>query len=308
MKYIYGTKEVTQYKSSVVVLGNFDGVHLGHQKLFEVAKNVGNFEDLQVVALSFYPHPTWVLGGNPKALIMSRRDRKEKLKSLGIDVFIEYPFTKEFAFIDPDYFFEKILVNELKAKAVVVGTNYFFGRNKKGDAAYMKKLGEQYGVKIDTVDTIKKYDQIISSTHIRQLILQGDMERAAEFLGEPYSIIGTVIHGKKLGRTLGFPTINIIADTERVYPPNGVYATTIMIHGKIYQGITNVGYNPTVEGKIKMIETYIFDFDEVIYGVEVKVSFHHFIRSEQKFGSIDALREQLIEDKQVGRNLLKKIK
>ncbi|MGL4344594.1 MAG: bifunctional riboflavin kinase/FAD synthetase [Cellulosilyticaceae bacterium] len=306
MKYIYGTKEVTQYKSSVVVLGNFDGVHLGHQKLFEVARREASYHHLQVIALSFYPHPTWVLGSNPKALIMSRRDRKEKIKSIGIDVFIEYPFSKQFAVIEPETFFKTILVDQLKAKAVVIGTNYFFGCNKKGDVAYMEQLGEKYGIEICAVDTIKEEELVVSSTYIRQLIVQGDMKRAALLLGAPYSIIGTVVHGKKLGRTLGFPTINIIADTERVYPPNGVYATTVTVHGNVYKGITNVGYNPTVEGKVKMIETHIFDFDEVIYGVEVKVAFHQFIRTEQRFGSIDALKEQLIEDKSVGKSILKK--
>lgn len=306
MKYIYGTREVTQYRSSVVVLGNFDGVHLGHQRLFEVAKEVATTYHLQEVALSFYPHPTWVLGSNPKALIMSRRDRKEKLRTLGIDVFIEYPFTKQFAGIEPETFFKEILMGQLRAKAVVVGTNYFFGCNKRGDVTHMRELGEKYGIEICAVDTIKEDEVVVSSTYIRQLILQGDMERAAELLGEPYSIIGTVVHGKKLGRTIGFPTINVIADTERIYPPNGVYATTITIQGEVYEGITNVGYNPTVAGKIKMIETYIFDFDEVIYGVEVKIAFHHFIRTEQKFSGIDALKAQLVEDKQTGLRLLKK--
>ncbi|MHC1750529.1 MAG: bifunctional riboflavin kinase/FAD synthetase [Cellulosilyticaceae bacterium] len=305
MRYIYGTTEITQMQKSIVVLGNFDGVHLGHQKLFEVAKQKAKQTEFQIVALSFYPHPTWVVGNNPKPLLMSRRDRKNKINSVGVDVFIEYPFDEVFAAISADDFFKNILIDALKAEVVIVGSNYYFGKNKQGDIHYMTRLGEQYGVEVCIVNTVKCNGQDISSTHIRQLVVDGQIEEVNNLLGHPYTIIGNVIHGKKLGRTIGFPTINVIADPQRAYPPNGVYATIVKVYNKHYMGITNIGVNPTVNGKHKIIETYIMDFDKSIYGEEVEICFYTFIRHEQKFPSIEALALELEKNKIVARRYLK---
>lgn len=305
MQYIYSTTQIAQRKESVVVLGNFDGVHIGHQRLFDLAREKADHLNLQVVALSFYPHPTWVLGSHPKPLIMSRKDKKNKLKAIGVDVFIEYPFDIKFANISPDIFFSEILVKQLKARVIVVGSNYYFGKNKKGDIGYMKKLGQQYNAEICVVNTIKTKGAVVSSTHIRNLVEMGAVQEVGKFLGHPYTIVGTVVHGKKLGRTLGFPTINIIADPDRVHPPNGVYATSVKVYDKEYMGITNIGYNPTVNGSQKMIETHIFNFDESIYGTEVEVSFYAFIRPEKKFASLDELVAQMMLDKEKARFLLK---
>ena len=301
MKYTCETTEVMLDHESIVVLGNFDGVHRGHQKLLNVALSKAKSEKRLAVALSFYPHPTWVLGNHPKPLIMSRLDRKHKIKAMGMDVFIEYPFTKAFAAITPEDFFKSILVDKLRAKCVVVGQNYYFGKQKQGDVNYLRVLGEKYDVEIVAVDTVELNQQVISSTHIRGLIQEGKMEAAAEELGHPYTVTGRVVHGKKLGRTMGFPTINIIADPDRIYPPNGVYASKIKVYNQIYLGITNVGYNPTVKNNVKMIETNIFDFDKMIYGEEVEVDFYTFIRSEKKFDSLEALFNQIEKDKGIAK-------
>lgn len=304
MRYICGSTDIQITGESVVVLGNFDGVHKGHQRLLHEAKQQARDKDLLAIALSFYPHPTWVLGNNPKPLVMSRQDRKHQMKIEGMDVFIEYPFTIEFSHISPEVFFKNVLVEELHAKVVVVGSNYFFGKNKIGNAKYMQELGQKYNVEILVVDTVKKDGQIISSTHIRQLISEGKMEQAESFLGHPYMVIGTVVHGKKLGRTIGFPTINMIAEPSRIHPPNGVYATTVKVYNQEYMGITNVGYNPTVGSTNKMIETHILNFSGEIYGEEVEVAFHKFIRPEKKFNNVEELSQQIAKDTEIGQNFL----
>lgn len=298
MQYICGKSHIQVERNSVVALGNFDGVHRGHQRLLEMALSVAHEKKLLAVALSFYPHPTMVLGKSPKPLVMSRRDRKNKMMEIGMDVFIEYPFTKSFASISPKVFFEEILLDQLHAKTIVVGSNYYFGKDKKGDINFLKMMGDLHEVDICVVDTVEDNGQVISSTHIRELIQQGKMEKAEELLGHPYTIIGSVVHGKKVGRHIGFPTINLIADPDRVYPPNGVYATIVRVCNKLYMGITNIGYNPTVGGQQKMIETHIFDFEQEIYGEEVEVMFYKYIRPEQKFSGIDALSAQIAIDKE----------
>lgn len=296
MEYIYGTRDVSQNENSVVVLGNFDGVHRGHQRLLQVAMQQGKMKQLKMIVFSFYPHPSWVIGNHPKPLIMSRRDKKQIVKSLGMDTLIEYPFTKAFASISPETFFEEILIGQLKAKVLVVGENYYFGRNKAGNPEYLKELGIKHGVEVCVVPAVKYEEQMISSTTIRNLIIEGNIELANEMLGHPYMIVGNVMAGKQLGRTIGFPTINLIADPDRIYPPNGVYATKVTVYNKEYLGMTNIGYNPTVNGTKKMIETHIFDFDEEIYGETVEIRFYHAIRKEQKFQNIEALQQQIEKD------------
>lgn len=304
MQYVCGESNIQIPKNSVVALGNFDGVHRGHQKLLETALQKAKQMELLTIALSFYPHPTMVLGKSPKPLVMSRRDRKNKMTEMGMDVFIEYPFTKDFANISPRTFFEEILMKQLKAKVIVVGSNYYFGKDKEGDTYFLKMMGELHGIDVCILDTVEEDGQVISSTHIRQLIQKGDMKKAEALLGHPYTIIGSVVHGRKLGRTIGFPTINIIADPDRVYPPNGVYATLVKVYNKYFLGITNIGYNPTVGGKQKMVETHLFDFSEDIYGEEVEIMFYHHIRPEEKFSGIEALSEQIRLDKEKARFML----
>ncbi|MBP3889166.1 MAG: bifunctional riboflavin kinase/FAD synthetase [Cellulosilyticum sp.] len=298
MQYIDQAANITRQRECVVVLGNFDGVHKGHQKLFEVARYEAQKRGLETVVFSFYPHPTWVIGNNPKALLMSRRDKKRMVQHLGMDVLVEYPFTKDFASISPEEFFKDTLIEKLKACVVVVGSNYYFGKNKVGNPSYLKSLGKIYDIDVKVVEAVMRKDQMISSSQIRRLVTNGRIEAANEMLGHPYMIVGNVMQGKQLGRTIGFPTINIVAEPDRVYPPNGVYATKIKVYSNTYLGMTNIGYNPTVNGERKMIETHIFDFNEILYGQEVTIEFYTFIRPEQKFDGLEALQSQISKDKE----------
>ncbi len=297
MQYIYGTTDIKQRENSIVVLGNFDGVHRGHQKLFEVAIKKAKEEGLQIVVFSFYPHPSWIIGNAPKPLLMSRREKEETIKNFHIDILIEYPFTREFASVSAEKFFVDVLMKQLKAKVIIIGSNYYFGRNQEGNQYYLYQLGQKYQCKVCVVDTLKIDSKTISSSTIRDLIVKGDIQTANTLLGHPYMITGQVIQGKMLGRTIGFPTINIKTESDRIYPPIGVYATKIIVYNEEYWGMTNIGYNPTVNGTDKMIETHIFDFNEQLYNQEVKIYFYDFMRPEQKFASLDLLTEQLGRDK-----------
>ena len=297
MQYIYGTTNIKLLKETIVILGNFDGIHIGHQELFQVAKNTAQTKGLKTVLFSFFPHPTWVLGNSPKQLLMSREEKRKKIEDLGIDIYVEYPFSMEFSQITAEAFITDILLKKLNGKAVVIGDKYFFGKNKEGNISYMHKLGGKYNFDVFVVKEIKEDNNTVSSTYIRDLILNGEINKASELLGHLYTVSGIVTKGKQLGRTLGFPTINIIPEQIKVLPPNGVYITKVWISGKVYNGISNVGYNPTVNGDIKKVETYILDFCEDVYGKEASVGFVNYIRPEIKFASLDELEGQLRKDK-----------
>lgn len=298
MQHIYNTTNIIRSHQSVVILGNFDGVHIAHQKLFKVAQLEAESRNLQTIVFSFYPHPTWVIGKHPKSLLMSREDKKKMIQKMNIDVLIEYPFTIQFANIEPEAFFKEILIEKLKTQVLVVGSNYYFGKDKKGNPELLKTLGRHYGVTVHVVEAVMQEKRAISSSRIRELILDGAIEKANHLLGHPYKITGEVIKGKQLGRTIGFPTINIVATKDRVYPPNGVYATKVKVYSKTYMGMTNIGVNPTVAGERKMIETHLLDCNEDLYGAQAEVYFYHFIRPETKFETLDGLKEQIIEDKE----------
>ena len=308
MQYIDGAAEIKRHNESVVVLGNFDGIHKGHQKLFEVAKSEAYNKGLETIVFSFYPHPTWVIGNKRKSLLMSREDKKQTIENLGLDVLVEYPFTKEFASQSPEAFFVEILVKKLNARVLVVGSNYYFGKNKAGNIEFLKKMGMQYDVQVHVVEAVMLEEQMISSSKIRELVQKGKIEEASRMLGHSYRVVGKVEQGKKLGRTLGFPTINLIAQPDYVYPPNGVYATLVKVYSKTYLGMTNIGFNPTVSSERKMIETHIIGFNESIYGEKVEIEFYHFIRPEKKFADIEGLRKQLLSDKEYVQHFFEEVR
>ncbi len=295
MIHLYNTYDIEQDEPTVVVIGNFDGVHRGHQKLFEVAKE--NSEGLRVVALSFTPHPSWVVSNDPKQMIMRTSDKRKKLEKLGVDVYIQYPFDLAFSKTDPEVFFEDILIKQLKAKVVVVGQDYHFGKEQQGNIEYLQGFADKFNVRLCTVKKVIVDGEPISSTKIRKLIIAGNLKEARELLGEDYVVSGSVVEGKKLGKKIGFPTANILAREGVLYPPNGVYATKVRVKNKSYLGITNIGYNPTVGGVSKTIETNLFDFDEDIYNEHMVVTFFEHLRPEKTFSGVPELIDQITSDK-----------
>ncbi len=286
--------DVEQSCPTVVTLGNFDGVHMGHRKLIETATEYAKKENLKSVVFTFSPHPMFIFGNRENcALIMSPKEKEMTIKAMGVDTYIEYPFDREFASMSPEDFAVEIVFKKLKCKVLVVGYDYRFGKMNKGDSYLLEKLGKEYGVKTVFVPKVIYENERVSSTKIRECLVNRDVEGANRRLTIPYHIYGRVSEGKKLGRKLGFPTVNILAHEDKLFPPNGVYATVTLYAGELYYGMTNVGYNPTVNGKHKTVETNLFGFDRVIYGENILTFFFKWLRDEQKFPGVDALREQL---------------
>lgn len=296
MKYIHDSTEISRDKECVVVLGNFDGIHVGHQKLLQEARNIARNSNIEVVAFSFYPPTTWVVSSNKKKLIVSREEKVKLMKFYGVDTFIEYPFDLTFSKITAEEFFQKILMKRLKAKSIVIGENYHFGAGGEGSSEYLMHLGKNNRINVNIVSTVKILDKVVSSSAIRSYITEGNIELVNKMLGRNYSVEGEVMHGKQLGRTIGFPTANLSTDENRIYPPNGVYASSIDIQDKSYLGITNIGMNPTVSGENKVIETNIFDFSGDIYNKSIKVNLYKHIRYEKKFNSLEELKCQILQD------------
>lgn len=291
------TTEIKQKVPTAVTLGNFDGLHMGHRSLINIMKRKAEEQGLKSVVFSFFPHPMFVFGTNStsRALIMSREEKKDAISKMGVDCYVEYPFTAEFASTEPEEF-AKMFFEKLNCKVLVVGFNYHFGKKAKGNHELLEKIGKEYGVEVICVPSVNFLEERVSSTRIRKALLNAEMDLADKLLTVPYFVYGEVVHGKRLGRTIGFPTMNVAAEETKLFPPNGVYATKTEIDGKTYSSMTNVGVAPTVNGTDKVVETNVFDFDGDVYGKYVKVSFFEFLRPETKFSSVDCLKEQLKKD------------
>ncbi len=308
MKFITGTKDI-QLECSAVALGKFDGLHKGHQLLIEKIK-MYKAQGMRAVMFTFDFHPKALFSGKTPELIFTREERKNWAEKMGVDVLIEYPFNQEVASMEPEVFIEEILKKQLDAKAIVCGEDFKFGHNRRGDVALLKKVGSQYGFIVDAcqklqveVATIedgqsKKQMQDISSSLIRDAIRRGDMEFAADLLGAPYSVSGTVVHGKKIGRTIGMPTANLVPDKVKIMPPNGVYSSKTIVGPYEYHSVTNIGVNPTIaDNNAKRVETYVYDFDANLYGENIEVQLFKFQRAEMKFENLEHLKNQIYKDK-----------
>jgi|SRR3954471_12043494 len=287
-------------KNPIVTTGTFDGVHLGHQKLIARLKDVAREEKGETVLLTFSPHPRMVLfpDDNELKLLNSLAEKTELLEKYGVDHLIIYPFTKEFSRLTSIEFVRNILVNSIQTKRLVIGYNHHFGRNREGSFEHLKEYGPLYGFEVEEIPA-KDIDHIqISSTKIRNALLIGDVKTANTYLGHEYTLTGTVVKGKQLGRTIGYPTANLLVnDQYKLIPGDGVYAVKIKHKNSYYGGMLNIGNNPTVEGKGKSIEVNIFDFDKVIYGDEATIYFIERLRDEVKFKNLEELKEQLAKDK-----------
>lgn len=313
MIYISGTKDF-KLSNTAVALGKFDGLHRGHQKLFERIKSCREAGMISVM-FTFDFHPNNLLDGRTQQLIYSHEERRIIAERLGFDVLIEYPFTQETAHMSPEEFIRDVLVEHLGAQFVVVGDDYRFGFRRAGDVRLLESMSMLLGYK--TVICSKETDEIpagfdgndrsecreISATLIRKAIEKGELELANRLLGRPFGIIGEVVHGREIGRTIGMPTANLIAPAEKLLPPNGVYYSKTIIFGKSYKSVTNVGHNPTVaQNGGKRIETYVYDFSGNLYGKSIEVDLYHFGRPERKFADIDALQKQMHQDGEDSKN------
>jgi len=288
----------------VVTLGNFDGVHLGHRKIFELLKEEARECGATAMVITFYPHPLKII--NPQKappLIASLDERLQLIKSCGIDFIACIPFTETFAGWSPERFVQEILVDELDVTRVLVGEDFRFGKGRKAGLNFLRKSGESHGFHVHRIEPVQIHDQEISSTRIRQAILKGHVRKAATMLDRPYNITGTVVHGEHVGRTLGFPTANIETQAELI-PANGVYAVNALCEGENLSGVANLGVKPTFSGKKFTIEINIFNFDKDIYGKSLQVDFIERIRDERPFPNVQTLIQQIQKDCDQARKIL----
>ena len=299
------------FKNAVVTTGNFDGVHIGHQALFYEVIERADAVDGTSVAITFDPHPIRVLkqNGHPP-LITLLSQKTELIESTGVDVLIVIPFTKEFAAFTAHEFVADILVKKIGMQAIVVGSDYTFGRNREGDLDLLRKMARELGFEVIQADWIQGPDthaDRISSTRVRELVMAGDMARTKKHLGRYYQIRGQVASGRNRGgRLLGFPTANINLHDE-LSPKTGVYAVTVDFRKNQLKGVANIGYSPTFDDHIFTVEVHILDFEQDIYGEEIRVNFIQRLREEKKFSGIDELSDQINKDILKARKILEKI-
>jgi riboflavin kinase/FMN adenylyltransferase len=301
MKLIERIEGITKpFKNAVITIGNFDGVHLGHQSLFheviEKAENIGGTS----VAMTFEPHPIRVLKQNGHPPLITLYEQKiELIKNAGIDVLICVPFTPEFANISARSFVEDIIVNRIGTKAIVVGRDYTFGKKREGNIAMLRELAAEFDFEVIIPNWIKMADALpdrISSTGIRKFVMAGKLAEARKLLGRFYQISGTVVKGRNRGgKLLGFPTANINLHDE-LCPKTGIYAVTVQFNGDRLKGVANIGYSPTFDDHILTVEVHILDFDQDLYGKKIRVNFIQRIRDEIKFANIAELSEQIKKD------------
>ncbi len=290
-------------RGSAVCIGKFDGLHLGHMKLIERLLSYKE-KGLETVLLSFDKSLLSFFGMDNPGMLTTDEEKEELLAQTGIDHYVIYPVNEESMGIDPGAFIEEILCKKLNAKAVVSGPDLSFGRGGKGDIALLREYSGRLGYEPVCIPKLcvtdkNKISQTVSSSYLRRLIQDGDVLQAAKVLGRPYSFCGVVQRGKELGRTLGFPTANMVPQKDKVVPAHGVYRSLVGYKGKKLSALTNIGMNPTVDGKCVMIESYIKDFDDDIYGEEICVYLQSYVRGEIKFDSVEVLKAQLEKDKRI---------
>lgn len=294
-------------KPSVVTIGTFDGVHIGHKAILKRLIASAKKENLESVLLTFYPHPRNIVqsAGNLK-LINTIEEKQKLLQKAGLDSLVIHPFTKEFSRLSAEEYVEKILVNQLNAKKIIIGYDHRFGKNRTADIEDLKAFGKEMGFEVEEISAQEQNEVAVSSTKIRQALEEGNIKTANTYLGYPYFMTGNVQKGKKIGRQLNYPTANLYIDESvKLIPKIGVYITQTQIDGQNYYGITSIGTNPTVGGETKTIETHVLDFEGDLYDKTLVLEFIKFIRDEEKFDSLDSLKEAIEADENFARNYLK---
>ena len=296
----------TSPKPTVITIGTFDGVHLGHQKIINKVVESARRENLLATIFTFFPHPRMIVQhDNSLKLIHTLSEKKEALKALGVDLLIVQPFNEEFANLTAEDFVHKLLVERLNAKKVIIGYDHRFGKGRTADIKDMERFGEQYGFAVEEIPVEEINEVSVSSTAIRNALLSGKMDIAERYLAAPYTLTGTVVHGMKLGRSIGYPTANIVVDDKyKLIPKDGVYAVYSLINQQKVYGMMSIGKNPTIEGKGSSIEVHFFDFNNDIYDQQITIYFIKYLREEQKFDSIELLKQQIANDETAARKAI----
>ena len=306
MREITDITTFTTQQPTVLTIGTFDGVHLGHQKIIERVVTTARQEGLLATIFTFFPHPRMVVQHDKSLkLIHTLEEKKQLLQRLGVDLLVVQPFNEAFAQLTAEEFVSTILVQHLNVKKVIIGYDHRFGRNRTANINDMRLFGEKYGFAVEEI-SVQEVDEVsVSSTKIREALNKGDVITAEHYLGTPYSLTGTVVHGLKLGRTLGYPTANIqVTEDYKLIPKDGVYAVYSYIGAQKVYGMMSIGKNPTIEGKGASIEVYFFDFNGDLYDRELTIYFVKYLREERKFSSVALLKKQLQDDETTARKAI----
>jgi riboflavin kinase/FMN adenylyltransferase len=300
LKIIHSIQAYPTAQPTIVTIGTFDGVHLGHKKIIDLI--IGSAKELncESLVLTFFPHPRAVLQEGTEMKQLTTLDEKiTLLENLGINHLVIHPFDKEFSRLTAEEFVQKVLVDTFNVKKIIIGHDHRFGRNRTANIDDLTAYGLKYGFEVAQISAEEINEVAISSTKIRTALEEGNISLANDYLGYKYSLTGTIVKGKQLGRTIGYPTANIaIEEDYKLIPNNGVYIAKCCVEGKAIFGMMNIGTRPTVEGITQTIEVHFFDFSQNLYGQTLTVSLLKRMRSEQKFESLDALKEQLARDKE----------
>lgn len=288
-------------KPSAVAIGKFDGIHRGPQSLLQRVLEQKE-KGLQAVVFTFDPSPAALFLGEDIPELTTKREKRKLFGDMGIDVLIEFPLNFTTAATEPEEFVEKILAEQMKTAYIAAGEDLSFGKKGRGDAALLRRMAGKFGYRTEIIEKVCLEGVEISSSYVREVIKIGDMEKAERLIGEAYSVCGVVAHGKKLGRRLGMPTVNLLPEKEKLLPPYGVYFSEVSVGERVYKGTTNIGCKPTVNDEMQAgVETYLYDFAQDIYGREITVRLFSFHRPEKKFDSVEALKKQMASDIAQGR-------
>ncbi len=307
MRIFRNLTELPTFQQAVITIGTFDGVHLGHAKLLTRIKDLAKSIQGESILVTFHPHPRSIIGGGKSVEILSILDEKMVLlEKLGIDHVVVVPFSRDFSQQSPATYITDFLVKNFNPAIIVIGYDHKFGKDRAGDIHLLHQMSDTYGFKVEEVSKQQVEDIGISSTKIRNALKAGEVETAATLLGYPYAMKGLVVKGRQLGRTIGYPTANLVVeDQTKLIPGNGVYAVKVVVREQLYSGMLNIGVRPTVDDTLQQtVEVNIFEFDQNIYGESITIQFLHFIRSEQKFSGVEALKKQLQKDKDKALHLL----
>lgn len=301
------SKDYNSFKNdnTCLAIGAFDGLHKGHQLIIKQAIKIARKNNYPAAVLSFHPHPLKIIAGkNPPPAVVSRRQKISLLAEMGVDYYFEQEFNQEFAHLRAENFINDILIDKIRVNTIVVGDDFRFAYKNEGNVDILREMGKLHNFKAEIISQLHASDDRISSTRIRKLLKAGELKQAKKLLGRPYQICGKVIHGKKRGRTMGFPTANLKLEADYALPPEGVYAVKVNIDQQEYIGAANLGYNPTFNNQEISFEVYLLDFKKDIYGKRLCVDLIEFIRGERQFKNKEELINQMQQDILYTRQLL----
>ena len=299
MRIYHNIEDFEKVQNAVVTTGTFDGVYVGHLKIIDRLCELANKNNGETVLLTFFPHPRMVLfSDDDLKLINTKNEKMALLEKAGIDHLIIHPFSREFSRLTSVEFVRDVLVNKIGTSCLVIGYNHHFGRNREGSFEHLKEYGPLYGFEVEEICAEDVHEVAVSSTKIRNALKKGDIKTAKSYLNYDFGLTGIVVKGNHLGHQIGFPTANIkVLDSYKLIPAKGVYSVRVKYKKNIYEGMLNIGVRPTIGGTEKTIEVHIIDFERDLYGEELTIYMDSWIREEQKFEDIDALKLQLEKDK-----------